>query len=201
MAPILSPVPFHSLLEQFRQWLEEASNHPHISEPTAMCLATADSHGLPATRIVLLKGYDERGFVFYTNYEGAKSVELKANPQASLLFYWMPLMRQVRIAGAVEAVSATESDTYFATRPRGSQIGAWASLQSQPMEGRETLLARIAEFERKFEGKEVPRPPHWGGWRVVPQSLEFWQEGEFRLHERVRYLPTAEGWQPSLLFP
>lgn len=167
-----------------------------------MTLATATTAGVPSARIVLLKGHDEQGFVFYTNMTSRKSAELIVNPHASLCFYWMPLDRQVRIEGVAEQVSATEADAYFASRPRARQVGAWASLQSQPLTDRATLDARNAQFEKQFAGGDVPRPPHWSGWRVVPNAIEFWVNSDARLHERERYTRSTDGrWTHSLIYP
>jgi pyridoxamine 5'-phosphate oxidase len=157
-----------------------------------MTLATATRYGLPGARIVLMKSFDDRGFVFYTNYDSRKGNELEENARACLLFYWSPLWRQVRIEGAVERVSAEESDQYFHSRPLGSKTGAWASNQSQPIENRALLENRFQEFEAKF-GKDVPRPPHWGGYRVIPEVIEFWQGQENRLHDRLRYTLQSDG--------
>lgn len=194
-----------ALLQRFNEWLEIAKANKaneRIKEPTAMSLATANGKGQPSNRIVLLKEYDERGFVFYTNYGGRKSVELAENPQASLQFYWMPLMRQIRIQGKVEKVSPEQSDAYFASRPRGSQIGAWASDQSQPLDKRTTFEQRIKEMEAKFEGSDVPRPEFWGGWRIVPHAIEFWEELEFRRHNREQFTLSDDGqWSGQLLYP
>jgi pyridoxamine 5'-phosphate oxidase len=176
---------------QFSKWFEDAKAHPHIIEPTAMTLATVSATGNPRARIVLLKDFDDSGFVFYTNHTSAKGRELLAHPHAALIFYWMPLTRQVRIEGNISVVSDAEADAYFASRVRGKQIGAWASLQSQPLDTREALHARIAMIEKQYEGKPVPRPPHWSGFRLSPTMFEFWSEGEFRLHERDIY--TADG--------
>lgn len=172
-------------------------------EPTAMTLATAGEDRQPSARTVLLKGVDERGFVFYTNGDSHKGRQLADNPQAALLFLWKTLREQVqaKIEGAVEPVSAAEADAYFASRPRESQVGAWASLQSQTLVSREVLEARIAAFERKFEGGEVPRPPHWSGFRVLPGMIEFWYGARFRLHERQRYERLDGVWHRRMLFP
>jgi pyridoxamine 5'-phosphate oxidase len=171
-------------------------------EPTAMTLATSRD-GRVSARIVLLKGVDERGFRFFTNYESAKSRELVEHPQAALCFHWkhLPGAVQVRVEGRVEKLGAAESDAYFATRARGSQIGAWASLQSQPLADRAEFEARIAEIERRFAGTEVPRPPHWGGFVVVPDRIEFWYGADFRLHERVLYALAGNVWTRQLLYP
>jgi pyridoxamine 5'-phosphate oxidase len=189
-------------LETFRDLLAQAkaSGDP---EPTAMTLATVGKNGRPSARTVLLKGCDERGFVFYTNFESRKGRQLAANPQAALLFHWKMLRdgMQANIEGTVEPVSATEADAYFATRPRDSQIGAWASKQSQTLDSREILEARVQEFEQKFAGGEVPRPPHWSGFRVVPELIEFWYGAKFRLHERQRYERVDGVWHRRMLFP
>jgi pyridoxamine 5'-phosphate oxidase len=189
-------------IRQFDQWLKELSQHG-VSEQDAisMTLATADEEGLPSARIVLLKSFDERGFVFYTNYESRKGRELAENSRACLLFYWPAVWRQVRIEGTVEKVSADESDQYFASRPLGSKIGAWASDQSQPVENREQLEKRFAEFSDKF-GEVVPRPPHWGGYRVRPATIEFWQGRDNRLHDRLCYrLQDSGNWLIERLAP
>lgn len=166
-----------------------------------MTLATVDSKGQPSARIVLLKAFDERGFVFYTNLDSRKSREMKQNSKAALCFYWMPLERQVRIEGKVEPVSAAEADAYFATRPRESRIGAWSSKQSSPLDSRDTLVRAVAETTKKFEGQDVPRPEFWSGWRVIPETIEFWQQGESRLHDREVYTRTGGGWTVNRLYP
>ena len=173
-------------IKQFARWFQDAEQ-AEIPMPNAMTLATSSRQGKPSARIVLLKGVDERGFVFFTNYEGRKAHDLKENPFAALVFYWRPLSRQVRIEGAVEQLGAAESDAYFASRPRGHQIEAHASAQSQVIEGRAFLEEQFEEISQKFAGLDVPRPLYWGGYRVAPQLLEFWQEGESRLHDRLRY--------------
>jgi pyridoxamine 5'-phosphate oxidase len=172
-------------------------------EPTAMTLATADASGRVSARVVLLKQLDERGFAFYTNYASDKASQLAARQKAALCILWKALRDkvQVRVEGAVEKTSAEESDTYFASRDRDSQIGAWASLQSQTLPDRATLEARIADYERKFAGIAVPRPPHWGGYRVVPDMIEFWYGQRARLHERVRYELLDDTWTKRLLYP
>jgi pyridoxamine 5'-phosphate oxidase len=184
----------------FQAWFEEAAR-AGIEVPEAMTLATSTADGAPSARMVLLKGADENGFVFYTGYESRKSGELAENPRAALVFYWRPLGRQVRVEGAVERVSEAESAAYFATRPRGSQLAAWASHQSSPLAGRDELDGRYAELEREYEGREVPLPPHWGGFRLRPEAYEFWQHRENRLHDRVRYTRAREGWRAELLSP
>jgi pyridoxamine 5'-phosphate oxidase len=171
--------------KQFERWFH-ATNASGLHLPNALILATADEHGVPAARAVLLKDYDQNGFVFYTNYLSRKGRELDANPNACLLFSWEELERQVRIEGPVEKVSATESDQYFATRPLGSRLGAWASPQSEVLPDRAALEARLADAKQRY-GDAVPRPPHWGGFRVAPHTIEFWQGRENRLHDRIRY--------------
>jgi pyridoxamine 5'-phosphate oxidase len=171
-----------------------------LPEPTACALATVGADGQPAVRIVLLKDVDARGFVFYTNYESRKGQELLAHPQAAMCFHWQPLERQVRIEGTVRPVTPEEADAYFATRARGSQLGAWASLQSRPME-RGDLEARMADVEARFADRPVPRPPHWSGFRLVPSRIEFWHNMPSRLHERTVYLREADGWRVETLYP
>lgn len=167
-----------------------------------MTLATAGVDAAPSARIVLLKSCDARGFLFYTNLTSRKSNELHDNPQAALCFYWMPLGRQVRIEGHVVQAEDAEADAYFAGRPRARQIGAWASFQSQPLESRDMLDARVAEMQTHYRGSDVPRPPHWSGWRVVPHRIEFWQASDVRLHERDCYTLCGDGtWQHTLLYP
>jgi pyridoxamine 5'-phosphate oxidase len=186
-------------LKQFGVWMVEAI-HAQVPEPTAMNLSTVGPQGRPAGRIVLLKGVDPRGFVFYTNYASRKGRELEARPIAALTFMWKELERQVRIEGAVEKVAAAESDEYFATRPVGSRIGAWASPQSEVIAGREWLEQRWAQLTAQH-GEEPPRPPHWGGYRVLPDYLEFWQGRQSRLHDRIAYTRAAAGWTVARLAP
>lgn len=186
---------------QFGAWMAEAKQHPGIAEPTAMTLATATKSAAPSARVVLLKSWDERGFAFYTNMESRKSTQLKENPQAALSFYWMPLERQVHIEGRVEVLSDAEADTYFAERPRDSRVGAWSSMQSRPLESREFLMAQVEANMKRFEGQEVPRPPFWKGWRVVPHTIEFWQQGAFRLHDRFVHTHQDGGWVSQRLYP
>lgn len=184
----------------FKRWLEEAqANEPN--DPTAMTLATADASGQPSARMVLLKDADSAGFVFYTNLESRKGDELRANPKAALLFHWKSLRRQVRIEGRVEPVTGAEADAYYASRARGSQIGAWASDQSRPLESRFHLERRVAEVTARHLVGAIPRPPHWSGFRVVPDALEFWQDKPFRLHDRLVYRRSAGGWTTTRLFP
>ena len=185
----------------FDAWFREAqASEPH--DANAMALATATSDGRPSARMVLLKGHGPGGFVFYTNAESRKGREIRANPQAALLFHWKSLRRQVRIRGTVEPVTPAEADAYFASRARDSQIGAWASDQSRPMESRMALEKRIAEFGLKFGVGKPPRPPHWSGFRLAPQSLEFWRDRPFRLHERLRFDADGQGgWATSRLYP
>jgi pyridoxamine 5'-phosphate oxidase len=166
-----------------------------------MTLATATPQGVPAARIVLLKAHGPEGFVFYGNMESRKFRELAANPHAALCFHWMPLERQVRIEGTVTRVSDADADAYFNSRPRGRQIGAWASQQSRPLASRDELEARNAQFEGKFAGMPVPRPPHWSGWRLTPSAIEFWVNSDVRLHAREVYARTADGWSHTLLYP
>jgi pyridoxamine 5'-phosphate oxidase len=184
----------------FEEWLAEAQRS-EPNDPVAMALATADSAGRPSVRMALMKGHDARGFVFYTNLDSRKGAELAANPQAALLFHWKSLRRQVRIEGPAEPVSEAEADSYFATRGRDSQLGAWASDQSRPLDSRATFEARYEAVGRRFEGAEVPRPPRWSGWRVVPERIEFWTDRAHRLHERRLFTRDGEGWSEGLLYP
>ncbi len=185
----------------FESWFAEAKT-TEPNDPDAVALATADGSGRPSVRMVLLKGHDERGFVIYTNRDSRKGGELDARSQASLLFHWKTLRRQVRIEGTVSRVSDAESDAYFASRGRDSRLGAWASDQSRDLDSRDTFEARFDEAARRFEGRDVPRPPHWGGYRVAPERIEFWRDREHRLHERRLFTPDGSGaWREGLLFP
>ena len=187
-------------LDQFQHWLTEAEE-ADIRAPNAMALATAAPDGAPSARMVLLKGADADGFVFFTGYGSRKGGELDANPRAALLFYWDPLGRQVRVEGSVERVSLEESDAYFATRPRGAQLAAAASRQGRVLSDRAELDAEVAELEREHAEGEVPRPEHWGGYRLRPDGYEFWQHRESRLHDRLRYRPEHGGWAIERLSP
>jgi pyridoxamine 5'-phosphate oxidase len=185
----------------FDAWLSEA-RASELNDYNAVALATVDADGQPSVRMVLLKGHDPRGFVFYTNRESRKAQELGEGSKAALLFHWKSLRRQIRIEGPVSRVDDAESDAYFASRGRDSQLGAWASEQSRPLADRATFEARFEEMRARFEGGDVPRPPHWGGYRVTPQRVEFWLDREHRLHERRVFTRTSEhGWDEGLLFP
>lgn len=184
----------------FADWYEAAQNCG-LSEPTHVHLSTCDATGQPSGRVVLLKSFDARGFVFYTNLRSRKGQELAENPRAALCFYWGPLERQVRVVGHTEAVTVEEADAYFASRARGSQIGAWASDQSALLDRRETLIRRVEEEEARFGDGEVPRPPHWSGTRVVPREIEFWQGMPSRLHDRVRFVRQDSLWVRDMLYP
>jgi pyridoxamine 5'-phosphate oxidase len=190
-------------IARFRELLDQAIAIPRdrLPEPTAFALATVDANGQPSARIVLLKNVDERGFVFYTNYESRKGRELLATHKAAMCFHWQSMEVQVRVEGAVETVSDAEADAYFASRARGSQVGAWASIQSRPMGSQSDLDARVAEMEQRFAGRSVPRPPHWSGFRVVPQRIEFWRSMPSRLHVRHVYTRDGDGWSVTQLYP
>ncbi len=198
------PQPDDDPFEAFALWFDEAKAAID-KDPNAMCVSTANKEGRPSSRIVLLKEFDQQGFVFYTNYTGRKSLELDANPYAALNFYWRELDKQIRIEGKVEKVAAEESDAYFDSRPRTSRIGAWASKQSTPLAGgTKQLLKDVAAYTAKFGTKKVPRPDHWGGWRVIPHRIEFWHQREFRLHERIEFTRKNENdtsWSSQYLYP
>ncbi len=186
----------------FADWMREAeASEPN--DPTAVALATVDETGLPDVRMVLLKGFDARGFVFYTNFESAKGRELLASRKAALCFHWKTLRRQVRVRGAVEVVSDADADAYYASRPRGSQLGAWASLQSRPLASRQVLMDAVDAVGERHPGEDVPRPPHWSGFRVLPREIEFWRDGASRLHDRIAFRGGrgGEGWERTRLYP
>jgi pyridoxamine 5'-phosphate oxidase len=184
----------------FAAWMAEA-RASELNDANAMTVATCTADGKPSARIALLKEWDERGFVFYTNLESRKSAEIRENPQVALLFHWKSLLRQIRIEGTVTAVSDAQADAYFAGRPRLSRIGAWASAQSRPLADRATFEAKVAEADARFPGEVTPRPPFWSGWRVTPDSFEFWQDMEFRLHERITFTRSGSGWDRGRLYP
>ena len=189
-------------ITQLQGWLADAEAHPAIGEDaTAVILATADGAGRPSARAVLLRGLDRRGLVFFTNARSRKARELDANPHAAMTFLWRPLQRQVRVTGPVERIDAAEEDAYFASRPRGSQLAAWASDQSEVIPDRATLDDRYAELEAEYEGRNVPRPPHWGGYRLDPDSVELWLQGQNRMHDRLRYVRDGRAWRLERLSP
>jgi pyridoxamine 5'-phosphate oxidase len=185
---------------EFGRWFDEALK-AKVLEANAMTLATASVDGAPSARIVLLKGFDERGFVFFTDHRSQKGVELERNPRAALVLYWPELERQVRIFGRTEAASREDSEAYFSSRPRGSRISAWVSHQSQVIRSRKVLEDQVPKVERKYPGEEVPLPPYWGGFRVVPETIEFWQGRESRLHDRIRYVRDGDRWRIERLSP
>jgi pyridoxamine 5'-phosphate oxidase len=194
---------FDEVAEPFRlfaEWLGEAEA-AEPNDPNAMALATVDGDGMPNVRMVLLKGLDGGGFVFFTNYESAKGRELLASRKAALCFHWKSLRRQIRVRGPVEEVSKAEADAYFATRARGSRIGAWASQQSRPLESRFALEKAVASYAAKFAIGEIPRPDYWSGFRLIPVEIEFWRNREFRLHDRIRFRRAGDGWAKTRLYP
>jgi pyridoxamine 5'-phosphate oxidase len=187
-------------LPLFRRWFNEAEK-AGIFLPESMALATATPDGKPSVRFVLLKGYGDGGFVFFTNYGSRKASELEANPEATLIFHWAILQRQVRLEGAAERISPEDSEAYFHSRPRGSQIGAWASAQSEPLPSRRELEDRVKKYESEFRGKDIPLPPFWGGYRLKPRSIEFWQGRASRLHDRIKFVREGGGWKRIRLYP
>ncbi len=197
----MKKVSLHEPFQKFTQWFELAGNTKEIVEPTAMCLATVDQNNFPSARMILLKTFDERGFCFFTNLTSRKACELRVNQNVALCFYWGILGKQIRIEGKIEAVSKQEADDYFASRRRDSRIGAWASKQSQEMQDWSEFEERIAAVKKDFEGKDVPRPEFWSGFRVVPQAIEFWQEGEFRIHQREVFERVEGGWEVKKIYP
>jgi len=198
----MQQAPFQTPFELAKQWLTDAEDS-EVNDPTAMSLATVNPDGLPSLRMVLMRGCDERGFVFFTNFESRKGEELLQNPNAALLFHWKTLRRQIRVEGRVEVVTDEEADAYFTSRPRASQIGAWASKQSRPMQGRFEFEAEIARYTAKFGTHEVPRPDFWSGFRIVPKYFEFWRDRKFRLHERKTYRMNeqGQGWDVEEIYP
>jgi pyridoxamine 5'-phosphate oxidase len=186
-------------IEQFARWFAEAAARE--PDANAMTVATVAADGAPSARMILLKGVDDRGFVFYTNLESRKAGELRDNPRVALCFHWKSLGRQVRVEGVVEGVSAAEADAYFASRPRESQLGAWASDQSRPLQSRALLEERVGAAEKRFAGGAIPRPPHWSGYRVLPSRIEFWENRPFRLHDRLVFLRDGGSWRSERLYP
>lgn len=184
----------------FGAWFEEAKQ-TEPNDPNAMTIATVGQNGRPAARILLLKDWDEQGFVYYSNLGSRKAQEMASNPHVALLFHWKSLQRQIRIEGKVTPVTASQADAYFATRPRASQLGAWASVQSTPLASREAFEERLSKAEERFAGQTVPRPDFWSGWRLTPDYFEFWQGVDFRLHDRKIFKRTPQGWETGLLYP
>lgn len=200
--PTDNAIPLHDdPIILFQQWVRDAET-AEINDPCAASLASVDPHGQPSVRMVLCRGYDSKGFTFFTNFESRKGQQLLANPKAALCFHWKSLRRQVRIEGIAHVVSNEEADNYFQQRPRDSRIGAWASLQSQSLAHKNILLDRVRDYEQKFSGLEnPPRPPHWSGFRIVPEMIEFWQDGAFRLHDRLQYTRHDNLWKKDALYP
>ena len=184
----------------FKKWFEVAEKS-EINDPNALSLATSSSNGIPSVRMVLLKGLTEKGFVFYTNFNSKKGEELKNNSKASLCFHWKSLRRQVRVLGKTEEVTSAEADNYYNSRPYKNKIGAWASSQSQTLAKREDFIKKINEYEKKYPSDNVPRPPHWSGWRLLPSEIEFWLDGDGRIHERLNYIKENGEWKKELLYP
>ena len=188
-------------IDLFKNWFKRAEE-TEINDPNAVALGTADQKNQPSVRMVLLKGLSDKGFVFYTNFNSKKGNDLKNNQQASMCFHWKSLRRQVRIVGNVEQVSKKEADDYFNSRPYKNRVSAWASSQSEKLESRDVFLSKIQEFEKKYpDQNEVPRPPHWSGWRILPQAIEFWLDGEGRIHERLNYINNRDKWEKEILYP
>ncbi len=186
--------------ELFAKWYAQAVEQ-EPNDPNAVAVATADKEGKPHARMMLMKGYDTDGFLFFTNLESNKGVEILANPHVALCFHWKSLLKQIRIEGPVRQVDDEEADSYFNSRPRGSKIGAWASLQSRVVQSREEFEARYKQFQNDFEDKDIPRPPNWTGFRLVPERIEFWQQQEYRLHRRILYKKEGEAWAQEMLYP
>lgn len=185
----------------FSEWLADAEKS-EPNDPNTLALASVDPDGLPNVRMVLLKGLDERGFVFYTNFESAKGSEIRQSMKAAMCFHWKSLRRQVRVRGPVEIVSDAEADAYYNSRHPQSRLGAWASEQSRPLKDRQTLIERVEEFREKYGEEDIPRPPHWSGFRILPVEIEFWQDGEYRLHDRIKFTPDGQGnWSTQRLNP
>jgi pyridoxamine 5'-phosphate oxidase len=188
-------------IDLFKNWFKKAER-TEINDPNAVALGTADKKNQPSVRMVLLKGLSDKGFVFYTNFNSKKSSDLKINQQASMCFHWKSLRRQVRVIGNVEQVTEKEADDYFNSRPYNNRVSAWASSQSKKLESRDVFLSKIKEFEKKYpDQKKVPRPVHWSGWRILPQEVEFWLDGEGRIHERLNYINTSGKWKKEILYP
>ena len=188
-------------IDLFKNWFKKAEE-TEINDPNAVALGTADKKNQPSVRMVLLKGLSDKGFVFYTNFNSKKSSDLKINQQASMCFHWKSLRRQVRVIGRVEQVTEKEANDYFNSRPYKNRVGAWASSQSEILESRDVFLSKIKEFEKKYpDQNKVPRPPHWSGWRVLPKEVEFWLDGEGRIHERLNYINNNGGWKKEILYP